>query len=83
MSKEQDEKLAISSVLVLAILVSAIVMTVEIYQEAFALAQSNSCGNGFGASHVICQNLGSQIQGRGNSHINALRAEILVTGASH
>jgi hypothetical protein len=66
MFKKQDKKLAISGFVMLAILVSAAVMTVEIYQEALALAQANSCGNGFGASHVNCQNLGSQIQGRGN-----------------
>ena len=32
-----------------------------------SLAQANSCGNGSGASHVNCQNLGSQIQGSGNA----------------
>jgi ABC-type nickel/cobalt efflux system permease component RcnA len=32
-----------------------------------SLAQANSCGNGFGASHVNCQNLGSQVQGSGNA----------------
>ncbi len=32
-----------------------------------SLAQANNCGNGPGASHVNCQNLGSQIQGSGNA----------------
>jgi len=32
-----------------------------------SLAQVNNCGNSFGASHVNCQNLGSQIQGSGNA----------------
>ena len=32
-----------------------------------SLAQANNCGNGFGASHVKCQNVGSQIQGSGNA----------------
>ena len=32
-----------------------------------SLAQANSCGNGFGASHVNCQNLGSQVEGNGNA----------------
>lgn len=32
-----------------------------------SLAQSNSCGNGFGASHVNCQNLASQVHGSGNA----------------
>ena len=32
-----------------------------------SLAQANSCGNGSGASHVNCQNLGSQIHGSGNA----------------
>lgn len=32
-----------------------------------SLAQVNNCGNGFGSSHVSCQNQGSQIQGNGNS----------------
>jgi hypothetical protein len=32
-----------------------------------SLSQANNCGNGFGDSHVKCQNVGSQIQGSGNA----------------
>jgi hypothetical protein len=37
------------------------------HNNSQSLAQANSCGNGSGASHVNCQNLGSQIQGSGNA----------------
>jgi hypothetical protein len=32
-----------------------------------SLAQANSCGNGFAASNIKCQNVGSQVQGSGNA----------------
>ena len=57
--------------------VLTLVFAIGTYQNASGLAQVNACGNGFGGSNVMCQNVitnhphlkefASQIQGNGNA----------------